>query len=74
MKLTYVAGPTGEDGSPRIYVTDRPEGPTAGVQGYLMDAVSKSTAEPPLPGGEDIVEIPVELIHEASVTLKAMGL
>jgi hypothetical protein len=74
MKLTYVTGPTGEDGSPRIYVTDRAEGPTAGVQGYLIDATSKSTAEPPLPGGEDIVEVPVELIHKASAALKAMGL
>jgi hypothetical protein len=73
MKLTYLTGPTKDDGSPRIYITDR-DGPTAGVQGYVLDAASKSTAEPPLPGGEDIVEVPVSLIHEASAALRAMGL
>jgi hypothetical protein len=71
MKLTYLTGPTGREGSPRIYLTDRG---TVGTQGYVIDAASKATAEPPLPGGEDIVEIPAELIHEASAALRAMGL
>jgi hypothetical protein len=71
MKLTYLVGPTREHGSPRIYLTDRG---TLGSQGYVIDAESKATAEPPLPEAEDIVEMPISLIHEASAALRRMGL
>ncbi len=76
MKLTYMAGDSGEDGSPRIYRTDGEEAheATIAVQGYMLDAASKMTAEPPLPGGEDIVLVPAALIHDASAKLRALGL
>jgi hypothetical protein len=71
MKLRDVFGPTGQPGSPRVYLSDRG---TAGVQGLRIDSRSKATAEPPCPGQEDIVEVPIDLIHAASAALKEMGL
>jgi hypothetical protein len=71
MKLTYLYGDTRTNGSPRGYLTDHG---TAGVQGYVIDLESKASAEPPLPAGEDIVEIPIELIHKLSAALRERGL
>ena len=71
MRLIYLYGDTGLQGSPRVFLTDHG---TVGVQGYQIDAESKAGAEPPCPGHEDIVEIPIDLIHKASVALRKMGL
>jgi hypothetical protein len=71
MRLEYLYGDTRHNGSPRGYLTD--DG-NAAVQGYRIDHESKASAEPPCPEHEDIVKIPVDLIHKLSAALKDRGL
>jgi hypothetical protein len=71
MKLEYLYGNTRHNGSPRGYLTD--DG-AAAIQGYRIDAESKATAQPACPEHEDIVKIPVDLIHKLSAALRERGL
>ncbi|MGH3320020.1 MAG: hypothetical protein ACRDN9_07535 [Streptosporangiaceae bacterium] len=57
MKVTFVGGGSGPEGSPRVWATDRN---TLIVQGYrVTDAEALTTMG--VPAHEEVVEIPREL-------------
>jgi hypothetical protein len=58
MKLTFLGGDSGQDGSPRVYATDRG---TFVVQGYKVED-AETLAQLRIPGHETVIEIPAELL------------
>ena len=58
MKLTFLGGDSGPNGSPRLYATDRG---TFVVQGYKVED-DEALSALSIPGHETVVEIPAELI------------
>lgn len=63
MELTLVAGgDCGRDDCPTVFRTDRG---TLAIQGYTIDRQT--------PGGESVVEIPVNLLQEAVRALGRQG-
>ena len=63
LELTYVAGGPGScagDTCPTVYASNRG---TLVVQGYQLDRADLAVD---VPGGEDIVEIPLELLKTAA--------
>ena len=66
IELSYIAGgPTECAGGtcPTVFETDRG---TVVVQGYQLNRADLAVE---IPGGEDVVEIPVELLKEAALRL-----
>lgn len=58
MRLTFLGGDSGPNGSPRAYATDRG---TFVVQGYkVQDA--ETLAQLTIPNHETVIEIPAELL------------
>jgi hypothetical protein len=74
VKLEYVFGDTGDDGSPRLYRTDN-DGVVA-IQSYRADSETKGTAEPRCPDREDILVFTpseLEILERAVAMLRAAG-
>jgi hypothetical protein len=67
MKLTYLYGPSGDGGCPRIYLTDRG---TLVAQGSQIDEESAATADRPCPAHETMVEIPTDMLLRAADLLR----
>jgi hypothetical protein len=58
MRLTFLGGESGANGSPRAYATDRG---TFVIQGYRVED-AEALAQLSVPGHETVVEIPAELL------------
>lgn len=58
MKLTFLGGDSGPNGSPRAYATDKG---TFVVQGYKVED-SETLDQLTIPGHETVIEIPAELL------------
>jgi len=58
MQLTFLGGESGQDGSPRVYATDRG---TFVVQGYKVED-AETLGQLRIPGYETVIEIPAELL------------
>ncbi len=58
MRLTFLGGDSGQDGSPRAYATDRG---TFVIQGYRIED-AETLGQLSIPGHETVVEIPAELL------------
>jgi hypothetical protein len=59
MQLAFLGGDSGQDGSPRVYATDRG---TFVVQGYKVED-AETLAQLRIPGHETVIEIPAELLR-----------
>jgi hypothetical protein len=58
VKLTFLGGDSGPNGSPRAYATDKG---TFVVQGYKVED-SETLDQLTIPGHETVIEIPAELL------------
>lgn len=58
MKLTFLGGDSGPNGSPRAYATDRG---TFVLQGYKVED-PETLGQLRIPGHETVIEIPAELL------------
>ena len=58
MRLTFLGGDSGPNGSPRAYATDRG---TFILQGYKVEDV-ETLEQLSIPGHETVVEVPAELL------------
>ena len=58
MKLTFLGGDSGPNGSPRAYATDRA---TFVVQGYKVED-PETLSQLRVPNHETVIEIPAELL------------
>lgn len=58
MKLKFLGGDSGPNGSPRAYATERG---TYVIQGYKVDD-SEALSQLSIPSHETVVEIPAELL------------
>jgi hypothetical protein len=59
MRLRFLGGDSGQDGSPRVYATDRG---TYVVQGYKVEDV-EALGQLTVPGHETCIEIPASLLQ-----------
>lgn len=66
MRLTFLGGDSGPDGSPRLYATDRG---TYVVQGYKVED-AETLSQLRVPRHETCVEIPAELLKYLPDELK----
>jgi hypothetical protein len=58
MQLAFLGGESGQDGSPRVYATDRG---TFVVQGYKVED-AETLNQLRIPAHETVIEIPAELL------------
>jgi hypothetical protein len=58
MRLTFLGGESGQDGSPRVYATDRG---TFVIQGWKVEE-PETLDQLDIPGHETCVEVPAELL------------
>lgn len=58
MELTFLGGESGQDGSPRVYATDRG---TFVVQGYKVED-AETLGQLCVPDHETVIEIPAGLL------------
>jgi len=58
MRLAFLGGESGQDGSPRVYATDRG---TFVVQGYKVED-AETLSQLRIPAHETVIEIPAELL------------
>jgi hypothetical protein len=58
MQLTFLGGESGQDGSPRVYATDRG---THVVQGYKVED-AQTLLQLQIPDHETVIEIPAQLL------------